>query len=559
MDIRKLIMYMLLAFLGVTLWNTWSQDYPPAGQSLHAGADQASAPESYAPPTYNPEAAAHYVKTGGQSGAQPTETLSPVPSDRLITVKTDVLSVAIDRLGGSIVSVELPTYPVSLEEKNTPVRILTDNPNQLYVAQSGITNIDSVETPHQSILYQSAKTMYVLGPNEVQINVILTGKTPNGLTVSKTYQFHRNQYVITTNMSVQNTMGKPWEGSFYAQLKRRNVPPEKHGFMQPQTYNETSISSKKTPYEKIKYKTMDDADLSRDIEGGWLAMQQHYFVSAWIPEEKQTSHFYSHVSNPTEGNLEQKIYTLGFVSPQMTLAPGTTATTSAQLYVGPEVESRLKAVAPGLDLTIDYGWLWFISKALFWLLNEINHLLGNWGWSIIMVTVLIKGLFYKLSDSSYRSMAKMRNLAPKLKSLKERYGDDKQKLSQATMEMYRKEKVNPLGGCLPMIVQIPVFIAFYYVLFESVELRQAPWILWVHDLSVHDPYYVLPILMGISMFVQQKLSPTPPDPMQAKMMMALPIVFTGLFLSFPAGLVLYWLVNNCLSILQQWYIMKKYQ
>jgi len=311
-----------------------------------------------------------------------------------------------------------------------------------------------------------------------------------------------------------------------------------------------AITSPDKAYQKISFSDMLDGNLSKNVKGGWAVMQQHYFLSAWIPNKQKTNHYYTSVS-------QNGIYTIGFVGPRLKIAPGDKLSTKTTFYAGPQLSDRLQAIAPNLDLTVDYGWLWFISIAIFWLMKKIYLLIGNWGWSIVLVTIAIKALFYKLSATSYRSMAKMRRLAPKIKALKERVGNDKQKMSQATMELYKKEKVNPFGGCLPILIQIPFFIALYYVLIESVELRQAPFIFWIHDLSIKDPFYVLPVLMGISMFIQQKLSPAPPDPIQAKMMMLLPVVFTVFFLNFPAGLVLYWFVNNTLSILQQWYVMRK--
>ena len=278
-------------------------------------------------------------------------------------------------------------------------------------------------------------------------------------------------------------------------------------------------------------------------------MLEHYFLGAWIPVSSQAYQFYSKAT-PAQR------YTIGMLGPVLQAAPGSTITTGSKLYAGPELTDVLKNIAPGLDLTVDYGVLWFISMAIFSVMKEIYHFIGNWGWSIVLVTLMIKLLFYKLSATSYRSMAAMRKIQPRIQALRERYGDDRPKLTQATMELYKNEKINPLGGCLPMLVQIPVFLALYWVLIESVQLRQAPFILWIHDLSVKDPYYVLPLLMGITIFIQQKMSPPPPDPLQAKVMMVLPVFFTVLFLGFPAGLVLYWVVNNTLSIAQQWYIMR---
>ena len=311
-----------------------------------------------------------------------------------------------------------------------------------------------------------------------------------------------------------------------------------------------AVSSPDKRYEKIPFDDMAQQDISRDVPGGWAAMIQHYFISAWIPPRDATNHFYTKA-------LPGERYLVGLAGPTREVAPGSVADLGLELYMGPKNQDRLAQIADGLDLTVDYGWLWFIAQPLFWLLKWLHKLVGNWGWAIVLVTVLIKLAFYHLSATSYRSMANMRRMAPRLQSLKERYGDDKQRLNQAMMELYKKEKINPLGGCLPILVQIPVFIALYWVLLESVEMRQAPFILWIEDLSIKDPYFVLPLIMGVSMYIQQKLNPAPPDPMQAKIMMSLPFVFTIFFAFFPSGLVLYWVVNNILSISQQWYITRK--
>ena len=315
-------------------------------------------------------------------------------------------------------------------------------------------------------------------------------------------------------------------------------------------YTGGAISSPEKRYEKITFDAMTEQPLSRDVQGGWVAMIQHYFVSAWVPGQQESNHLYTKA-------LPDERFIIGLVEPTVQVPPGATGTLDAELYMGPKDQTRLEQIATGLDLTVDYGWLWFIAQPLFWLLKWFHHLVGNWGVAIILVTLLIKLAFYKLSATSYRSMANMRRMAPKMQDLKQRYAGDREKLNHAMMELYKKEKINPLGGCLPIVVQIPVFIALYWMLLESVELRQAPFFLWIHDLSVMDPYYVLPLLMGVSMFIQQRLNPAPPDPIQAKVMMALPFVFTVFFAFFPAGLVLYWFVNNLISIAQQWFITRR--
>jgi YidC/Oxa1 family membrane protein insertase len=330
---------------------------------------------------------------------------------------------------------------------------------------------------------------------------------------------------------------------------RENTPPNnKQGLSNMATFFGAAISSPEKRFQKISFKEMAQQNLNQTITGGWAAMIQHYFVSAWVPEANTTQQYFSRV-------MPDGLYTIGMIGPKLSIAPGGTYNTSATFYAGPSISNQLEKAAPGLQLTIDYGWFWFISSIIFWMMQHIYNLVGNWGWSIVLVTLVIKLMFYHLSAKSYRSMSVLKKLQPRINTLKERYGDDKQKFTQATLELYKKEKVNPMSGCLPILIQIPVFIGLYWVLVESVQLRQAPFILWIHDLSIKDPYYILPLLMGISMFLQQRLSPPPADPTQAKIMMLMPVVFTLLFLNFPAGLMLYWFVNNLLSFLQQWYIM----
>jgi YidC/Oxa1 family membrane protein insertase len=314
-------------------------------------------------------------------------------------------------------------------------------------------------------------------------------------------------------------------------------------------YTGAAISTQSNHYQKISFKDMDQSDVNVSTQGGWAAMLQHYFISAWVPNQNQTNQLYSRDYNG--------VYGIGMANPVISIAANNTAQTGATLYVGPAIAENLSAVAPYLDKTIDYGYLWFISQLLFSLMKGIYHFVGNWGWSIILVTVIIKIIFSPLSAKSYRSMANMRKLQPKITAIRERYKDDRQKLAKASMELYKAEKVNPMGGCLPILIQIPVFFALYWVIIESVELRQAPFILWIHDLSARDPYFILPVIMGLSMFIQQRLNPAPADPIQAKVMMFMPLLFTLMFLNFPSGLVLYWIVNNCISILQQWWITRK--
>lgn len=549
-SIRRMALYLAVALVGVFIWNAWDKEHPNKPIQSNEMSSSISAPSVSAPTHFVPPS---YSATPNRPGNIPTHAAmleqqnAVLNQQDFIQVKTDVLDVNIDPQGGQLVDAKLLKYDESLDEPRLPMPILNSDPNSLYLAQSGLKEDNASQA--EAIRYHADQRQYVLAEGEKNVTVKLVGSTASGLQVIKTFIFQPNKYNVQVNYELHNTGSHPWVGNIYQQIVRKDVPPK--GSQHSRSYNGAAISSQEKPYEKLSFKKLSDVQINQNIQGGWVAMQQPYFLTAWIPASDQSSHYYSSVTD--------NIYTLGYVNPQLNIAPGAVATQSSVFYVGPELPGDLKGLAKGLDLTIDYGWLWIFSKAIFWVMDHVHSIVKNWGWSIIITTLIIKLLFYKLSEKSYLSMAKMRDIQPRLQALKDRYGDDKQALSRATMDFYKKEKINPLGGCLPTVIQIPVFIALYYVLIESVQLRQAPFIFWIKDLSVHDFFYVLPILMGLSMFVQQRLSPPPPDPTQAKMMMLLPVVFTVFFLSFPAGLVLYWLVNNCASIFQQWYVMKTYK
>lgn len=550
MDIRKTILYFALAVLGVMLWHTWQHDYPSSAQLAAASSvdtNVAKHPAEFAPAA-NGQAAPSY-----QASAKTLATA--LPDDKFITVKTDLISAKINLRGGDMVEAKLLHYPVSLADKNNAIQILNSSNDALYIAQSGLS-VPSQQKAATPITYSSAESNYVLKNGDKSLVVTLKGENSAGLAVVKTFTFKPNDYAVQTGMQLTNTASQPWQGNVYNQITRRFVPLT--DAFSSRSYDGPAVSTENTPYKKLPYATLSESNFSRDIQNGWIAMQQHYFLSAWVAPKNQTLHYYSRSFGQGDDG-KNNIFILGYMSAPIQLAPNASTTFNSVLYVGPEIAKNLTPIAKSLSLTVDYGWLWPISKFLFWLMSEIHRFVGNWGWSIILVTIAIKLAFYWLSNKSYASMAKTRELQPKIKALQERYGDDKQAMSKAMMEMYRKEKINPLGGCLPMVIQIPVFIALYYVLIESVELRQAPFIFWIHDLSMKDPYFILPILMGLSMLLQQKISPPPPDPAQAKMMMMLPIVFTVFFATFPAGLVLYWITNNCASILQQWFVMKTHK
>ncbi len=548
MDIKKTVLYVVVAILGVMLFHAWQHDYPSELQTSTqvVGTQDPQHPAEFAPAAYQSDAT-HYQAT-------PEKLAQAQPASKNISIKTDVLSVEINLVGGNLVNADLLKYPISLAEKNTPVQILNSDNNKLYIAQSGLSAASN-QASAKPVIFESAQSSYLLADGQNVLSVVLNGKTENNIAVQKTYTFARNSYTIASQINLKNDSSADWQGSVYNQITRRYIPVTGYNS---RAYNGAAVSTSNTPYKKLSFANLNESNFSRDITGGWLAMQQHYFLSVWIPAKSQTMHYYSRSFGDGDDG-KNNIFILGYVSPTIHLAPGANRDFQSTFYVGPEIAKNLLPLGRGLDHTVDYGWLWPISKFLFWLLSEMHRLVGNWGWSIVLVTIVIKIAFYWFSNKSYISMAKMRDFQPRIQALKERHGDDKAAMSKAMMELYRTEKMNPLGGCLPMIIQIPVFIALYYVLIESVELRQAPFILWIHDLATKDPYFILPILMGLSMLIQQKISPPPPDPMQAKMMMLLPVVFTIFFATFPAGLVLYWLTNNCASILQQWFVMKTHE
>lgn len=531
-----MVLLMGLGFVCFALWSAWQRDYAPQPVTVPtATANSAIATTATTTVVPGPSLASSPVQT---------QSVSVVPEQRLIKVRTDVLDLAIDSLGGNIVSAKLLQYPAELHQP-TPVQLLSSDASNFYATQSGVISEGKDLTSQTQC--QSAQRAYTLQPNQKNL-VVKLACSQGGVTVNKVFTFTPKNYAINLDYEIVNQSGKNWNGQFYAELKRK-APEKSGGLFKISTYSGAAISSAEKPYEKIDFDEMTKTPLNRDIQGGWLAMEQRYFLSAWVSDSAKVHRYFSSAT-------PEQIYGIGMMD-NVALNAGEKTQIKTSLYLGPEIAKNLQALSPNLDRTVDYGWLWFVSIALFWVMQQIFSVVGNWGWAIILVTVLIKIVFYKLSETSFRSMAKMKDLAPKMQALKERYGDDKQKMSQATMEMYRKEKINPLGGCLPIVIQIPVFIALYYVLLYAVELRHAPFIFWIHDLSAKDPYYILPILMGISMFIQQKMTPASPDPTQAKMMMMLPVVFTVFFLSFPSGLVLYWFINNCLTVLQQWYINKK--
>ncbi len=543
MDNQRLFLFIALALVVMLLWDAWQKDYGPKRIEPVVASQPLSAPPSVpdAPPVA-PSAAP--AATPSVSAAVEA---APVAGGERIEVKSDLLHLVIDTAGGDIRVAELLHYPITVDDKNHSVRLLNDTLPDLFVSQTGLTSGDGSSAPDHRALYRAGQSSYELAPGSDELVIPLTWSDGNGLTVTKRYTLHRNSYLVGLEVVVDNQGSKPWNGSFYRQLERTKVA-EKGQSSFVYTYMGGAVSSSFKNYEKVKFESMADWKPNQSyLTGGWAAMIQHYFLAAWIPVADEPNHFYTKA-------LADGRYNIGLITQALGVASGSSHSFSSRLYVGPKEQNRLEAAAANLDKTVDYGWLFIIAKPLFITMKFLHEHLGNWGWSIIILTLMIKLLFYKLSEASYRSMARMRKFQPKIAVLRERYGEDKQRMSQAMMDLYKKEKINPLGGCLPIMVQIPVFIALYWVLLESVELRQAGFIFWINDLSTRDPFYVLPLIMGVSMFAQQKLNPAPMDPVQAKVMMFLPVVFTFFFMMFPAGLVLYWVVNNLLSIIQQWYI-----
>ena len=545
MNAKRLFVYAGFFMCAMLLWQTWQQE--------HFTEDRQKTSEVSIPVDEGiPSDHSKLVLPDDQGQPSADLHVSERQKDHgHVSVETDTLKVNINLLGGNVSRVALKNYTLSLENQALE-KVLDDTQNAVRASQSGLEGEQGPDNAKTGqAIYQADKASYALSDDQNQLRVDLHWHNAKGVKVTKHLIFKRNSYVIEQSYSIDNGSTKKWQAREYAQLKTRKQ--EGNGMFGMRTYAGNAISSPDKKYEKLPFDDLAEKNLDRKVTGGWLAAQEHYFIAAWVPEAKSEYHYYSFVSH-------NDTYTVGMVGQRFSVNPGNTITTSPSvLYAGPEEATRLDKVAPGsLKLTIDYGHLWVISAPIFWGLQKIHQALGNWGWAIVFITLFIKLLFYRMSASSYRSMAKMRVLQPKLMALKDRCGDDKQKLSQETMALYKKEGANPLGGCFPMLVQIPIFLALYWVLIESVELRQAPFVFWLHDLSVKDPYYVLPLLMGVSMFVQQQLNPKPQDPMQAKVMMFLPVMMTGLFLSFPAGLVLYWLTNNVLSIAQQWSIMRRF-
>ena len=543
MDTKQFVLVLALSLVTMMLWQAWQDDY---GTSVSENESTPLVKESDKPDLQLSE-----VKTDSSTPEYIADVLTPAVtkkeieklSSQPLIITTDLFSLEISTKGGGVQKAKLLGYPVEAGHPEESFVLMDNSPELLYITQGGL--LSKQPAPTHEDLYSVSSYNYSLKEGEESLQVPLVWVSEKGIKVTKIFEFSRGSHLITIRYLVENDSANVWQGRSYHQIKRASPSDGRHLI---NTYTGAVISSPDERYEKIDFDDMQDQKLESDIVNGWAAMLQHYFVSALVPvDTEQTYRYYTK-------SLANERYLIGAITPLQTVAAGEKVEVVEKIYIGPKILRDLEKIAEGLELTVDYGVLWFIAKPLFLVLNKLHDLTSNWGWSIILVTIILKLIFFPLSAAGYKSMANMRRVQPRMMSIKDRFKDDKAKLNQAMMQIYKEEKINPLGGCFPILVQIPVFIALYWVLLESVEMRQATFILWLQDLSSPDPFYVLPLLMGITMFVQQKLNPAPMDPVQAKVMSVLPIAFTVFFAFFPSGLVLYWVVNNILSIAQQWQI-----
>ncbi len=556
-----------LAVLAFLLWSQWQQDYARPLQPTSRPADQGSigdvvnnipASDAELPTPVAADVPTPVVNDGMPSSQPGNNSTTAINNDdsELITVTTDVLEVQIDPQGGTIVSAKLLNYPVEVSRPEVPIQLMQRNlgTGNYYVAQSGLLSVNN-PAPTHLVRYQYQQNEYRLAQGQQQLQIPLNW-SENGINVTKTLTLQRGGYIIDTQHVLTNQTAQDWEGNRYVQLQRTAPTGSKGGITDTSRYsfNGAGYYTPENRFDKLKFDDFAEQNLNIRTSNGWIAMIQHYFMSAWLPPADSVETIGSAIVNQS-GTTR---YLLRYQNTPVRIASGQTHQFSSQLYVGPKLQEQLKDLAEGLELTVDYGIFTIFSKPLFIALDWIHSLVRNWGLAIVILTLLIKLLFFKLTERQYKSMARMRKLQPRIEKLKERYGEDRQKMSAAMMEMYKTEKVNPLGGCLPILVQIPIFIALYWVLLESVELRQAPFFAWIQDLSSPDPYFVLPLINGIAMIATQRMTPSPGmDPMQRKMMNALPFVFSIMFAFFPAGLVLYWATNAVISLAQQWFITKR--
>ncbi|MEC8230855.1 MAG: membrane protein insertase YidC [Pseudomonadota bacterium] len=538
MESQRSFLIIGLALVSFLLWQQWQKDYGP--QLVEPAAQEQTQQTAQGVPSFE-DVNSEEVPSGDAAAPSAQVATASQNTSRIIEVKTDTLDLRIDLLGGDVVSADLLKFPVK-QGSDIPYSLLRSG-NGLYVAQSGLTGAqgpDADKVVGRPVYNTSSEFYEMTGDTLV---VPLTWKNSAGLSVTKTFTFTKDSYEIDVSYTVENGTASNATVQPYAQLKQVMAFEDDSNMFMP-TYRGAAYSTEDDRYQKLTFDDIEDENLRVTTKAGWVGMLEHYFVSAWVPPQDATNSLYSR-------NQNNRYAVVGVLAPSATIAAGDTQTLSSTLYLGPKDQDSLAQIARGLDLTVDYGFLWWISKYLFALLQFLHSLVNNWGVAIILITIVVKGAMYWLTKKQYESMARMRNLAPKMQQLKDRFGDDRQKMSQAMMELYRKEKVNPMGGCLPLLLQMPIFLALYWVLMESVELRHADFVLWITDLSVKDPYFVLPVLTGASMYLLQKLQPTTiTDPMQQKIMQWMPVAMSVFFLWFPAGLVLYWLVSNVITLVQ---------
>ena len=525
MDSRRGLLVIALLFMSFIVYQQWQLDYHTPKPVV---TEQAKTAVSDVPSSANSNANAVVNETQTKGN--------------VITLENDVFRLQINTVGGDVVGSELLKYDAELDSK-TPFVLLQNTPQHTYVAQSGLIGKDGIDTKSGRAVYQVEGSSFKLAEGQNELVVPFTFQR-DGVTYRKVFVLKRGQYDVAVNYEINNQSDKAIEVEPYGQLRHSLV--DSSGSVAMPTYTGGAYSSSETNYKKYSFSDMENANLSINTKAGWVAILQHYFVSAWIPNQDADNQLY------TLTDKANNIGSIGYRGPVTVIQPNSTETLTSKLWTGPKLQNEMGEVANHLDLTVDYGWAWFIAKPLFWLLTFIQKLVHNWGLAIICVTLVVKAILYPLTKAQYTSMAKMRMLQPKLQEMRERFGEDRQRMSQEMMKLYKDEKVNPLGGCLPLLLQMPIFIALYWTFMEAVELRHAPFFGWIEDLSAQDPYYILPILMGASMFLLQKMSPTPvADPMQQKIMNFMPLIFMVFFLWFPAGLVLYWLVSNLITIIQQ--------
>lgn len=545
MDIKRTLLWVIFVVSLLMLYGNWQRSHGPVttatqnNETTIAQVGKAKTNSDLPTEAHSASPTSNAIPGVNKDGGAETKVVG-----EKITITTDVLRAQIDTVGGNLVRLELLKH---LDHNGQPVVLFQQDAIHTYMARTGL--VGQTELPNHHTVFRLISREHELSPNKNEFSVSLEAEK-NGVALTKTYTFKRGSYVIDSHFALANHTDHTVTPTLYLELLRDGSKIDASHFYS--TFTGPAVYTGNEKFKKIEFSDLDKGKakyptLANSGESAWVSMVQHYFASVWIPNDQQKREIYVE-------KLDANLYRTGFKQQIPSISAGGKVTVDARLFAGPQEEPLLESLAPGLELVKDYGWLAIIAKPLFWLLEKIHSILGNWGWAIVALTVLLKLVFFPLSAASYKSMARMKELQPRIKTLRERYKDEPQKMNQAMMELYRNEKINPLGGCFPILIQIPVFIALYWVLLASVEMRNAPWIGWIHDLSAPDPYYVLPILMAVSMFIQTKLNPTPPDPLQAKIMMFMPLAFSVMFFFFPSGLVLYWVVNNILSIAQQWQI-----